>query len=288
MLPTAHQSPPTEAVPANSPFAHSSRTHFARMAVIDDAIYNGPVPADTLNGAARGLVRHTPDGAVMKPVDQLPSPYLLFSVDCDAENEAELQDYLCELWEVAAPELAPVLVNCCGFKERVSGAEDFAVYLCEHRLETTMPFNDYWTQAPPLKGLSGIVLGLLALAAGALWGTCLYFALNQLGIGPAWTAGGLLSGIGLAVSSIAVALYAAYLLIIMHGRRPFPGAPNSDLKSVLKALYVQRQLIQFAVAQQKLSAPDLHAAFGDFLSRVELNNLGRPTQKPGTISGFVP
>ena len=106
MLPTAHQSKPTEAVPANSPFAGSARTHFARMAVIDDTIYNGPVPSDTLYAAARGLVRGTPDGAVIKPVDQLTSPYLLFSVDCDAGNDGELRDYLCELWELAGPKLA--------------------------------------------------------------------------------------------------------------------------------------------------------------------------------------
>jgi hypothetical protein len=288
MLPTAHQSKPTEAVPANSPFANSSRTHFARMAVIDDAIYNGPVPSDTLYGAARDLVRSTPDGAVMKPVDKLPSPYLLFSVDCDAGNDGELQDYLGELWLTAGAELEPVLVNCCGFKEGVTGAGEFADYVCNHRLETTMPFNDYWTQAPPFQSLSGIVLLLAALAAGALWGTCLYFTLNQLGVGPDWSAGGLVSGIGLAISSVLVALFAAYLLIIIRGRRAFPQAPNSDLKSVLKALYLQRQLIQFAVAQQKPSAPDLFAAFLDFLNRVELDNLDRPTQRPGTISGMVP
>ena len=288
MLPTAHQSKPTEAVPANSPFADSPRTHFARMAVIDDAIYNGPVPADTLVGAARGLVRGTPDGAVIKPVDQLPSPYLLFNVDCDAGNDTELQDYLCELWQTIGPDLEPALVNCCGYKDRVTDAQAFADYMCDHRIETTMPFNDYWTQAPPFQSLSFIALALAALAAGALWGTCLYFALNQLGIGPEWTAGGLLAGIGWVLSSILVALYAAYLMVIVNGRRAFPAAPNSDLRSVLKALYVQRQLIAFAIAQQKPSAPDLYTAFGDFLRRVELNNLDGPTQMPGTISGIAP
>jgi len=274
-------------VPVGSLFADSARTHFARMAVIDDAIYNGPVPSDTIYKAARDLVSGTPDGAVIKPVDQLPSPYLLFSVDCDAANDGELQDYLCELWELAGPRLAPVLINCCGFKEGVTDPESFATYMCERRVETTMPFNDYWTDAPALASLSVVVLAIAALAAGALWAACLYLALDQLGITPEWTAGGLLSGIGWAVSSIGVALYAAYLLIITRGRRAFPQAPNSDLKSVLKALYVQRQLIQFAVAQQKPSAPNLFDAFRAFVNRVELNNLDRPTQKPGTISGIA-
>lgn len=288
MLPTAHQSKPTEAAPANSPFAASPRTHFTRMAVIDDAIYNGPIPSDTIYKAARDLVRGTPDGAVIKPVDQLPSPYLLFSVDCDAANEGELRQYLCDLWDVAGARLQPVLANCHGFQQQVTGAEEFADYICDRRLETTMPFNDYWTIAPPLQSLSVLTLSVAVLAAGALWGTCLYMALDQLGIGPAWTAGGLLSGIGWTVSTAVVALYAAYLLIITRGRRAFPPAPNSDLKSVLKALYLQRQLIRFAIQQQQPSAPDLHEAFRDFLARVELDNLDRPTQKPGTISEIVP
>jgi len=288
LLPTAHQSRPTEAVPANSLFADSLRTHFARMAVIDDAIYNGPVPADTIYKAARDLLSGTQDGAVIKPVDQLPSPYLLFSVDCDAASEGDLQDYLCELWELAGARLAPVLVNCCGFNERVSSPDAFATYICDHRVETTMPFNDYWTEAPPLKGLSIVTLGLGALAAGALWAACLYLALTQLGIPPAWTASGLISGTGLALSTILVALYAAYLLVMTHGRRPFPEAPNSSLKSVLKALYLQRQFIWFAVSQQKPSAPELFDAFRGFLNRNELTNLDRPSQKPGTISEVAP
>jgi hypothetical protein len=287
LLPTAQQSRPTEAGLANSPFADSSRTHFARMAVIDDTIYNGPLPADTIRAAARDLLSGTPDGARIKPVDQLPSPYLLLSVDCDAPSESELQDYLCELWEVAGARLSPVLANCCGFTQRVTGPEAFAAYICDHRIETTMPFNDYWTEAPPLKSLSIVTLGVAALAAAALWGACLWLALDQLGLPVEWSAGGLLSGIGWALSTLLVALYAAYLLILMQGRRAFPEAPNSDLKSVLKALYLQRQLIQFAIAQQRPQAPDLQDAFRAFLNRVELNNPDRPTQKPGTIAGVV-
>ena len=288
MLPTAHQSKPTEAVPANSPFAGSARTHFARMAVIDDAIYNGPVPSDTLYAAARSLVRGTPDGAVIKPVDQLSSPYLLFSVDCDAANDGELRDYLCELWELAGPKLAPVLVNCCGFRERVTGCEEFSDYMCDHLLETTMPFNDYWTQSPPFQSLSFVQLALVSLAAMLGWGAVGYLIAEQLGLmEQARPVIRFLSIIGLAISCLAAGAYAAYLQVILHGRRAFPEAPNSDLKSVLKALYVQRQLIQFAIAQQKPSAPDLSEAFRAFLNRVELTNLDRPTQKPGTISGVV-
>ena len=38
---TALQTPATEHIGLNSPFARDGRTHFARFAVIDDAAYNG-------------------------------------------------------------------------------------------------------------------------------------------------------------------------------------------------------------------------------------------------------
>src|SRR5438045_2435394 len=41
VLPTAHQSPVTEGLGCNSPFAQCTRTHFARFAVLDDVIFNG-------------------------------------------------------------------------------------------------------------------------------------------------------------------------------------------------------------------------------------------------------
>ena len=87
------------------------------MAVIDDALSNAPVPSDTLYAAARDLVRGTPDGAVIKPVDQLPSPYLLFSVDCDAANDCELEDYLCAVGGTA-PKNCGLSWWCCGFRRR--------------------------------------------------------------------------------------------------------------------------------------------------------------------------
>ncbi len=291
-LPTAHQSAPTQKAPFNSPFAESLRTHFARMAVIDDAIFNGPVPADAISKALKGAISSVPDGATMQSFDQLPCPYLFFSVDCDAKDEEELWGYLCDLWQRIGAELEPVLRNCFGFTERVTGAAGFAAYIRDHRLETTMPFNDYWTQDLPTTP-QWMVIGALiltAVIAAAGWGFGLHFILEKLGAfaGSVWSLGFALSAIALVISSLGAAAYAAYLLVIQLGRRPFPTAPNSDLKSVLKALYLQRAFIDFAIKQQKPSAPDLYLAFGQFLAQVQVKNLDAPTQSPGTIPRTAP
>jgi hypothetical protein len=63
----------------------------------------------------------------------------------------------------------------------------------------------------------------------------------------------------------------------------FPTAPDSDLKSVLKALYLQGQLIKFAIRMQGAKAADLYNGFGEFLSRTQVNNPNSPTQSPGVI-----
>src|SRR5262249_2178384 len=48
VMPTAHQSPATDHAPCNSPFARCTRTHFARLVVLDDVIFNGRMPKNTL------------------------------------------------------------------------------------------------------------------------------------------------------------------------------------------------------------------------------------------------
>ena len=68
-----------------------------------------------------------------------------------------------------------------------------------------------------------------------------------------------------------------------RGSRSFPTAPNSDLKSVLKGLYLQQQLVRFAIDQQGAAPADLHAAFAGFLDRTVPADLERPTQPAGVL-----
>src|SRR5271166_5895536 len=56
-----------------APFARSTRTHFARFAVIDDVPFNGRVGGDAIVSSLVGA-----DLLASQPVDELRSPYLLF------------------------------------------------------------------------------------------------------------------------------------------------------------------------------------------------------------------
>ena len=68
------------------------------------------------------------------------------------------------------------------------------------------------------------------------------------------------------------------------GRKPFPAAPDSDLKSVLKSLHVQQRFAIFAGKAQGLEPAALHSAFGKFLADVRPEDLESPTQAPGAVS----
>jgi hypothetical protein len=89
--------------------------------------------------------------------------------------------------------------------------------------------------------------------------------------------------IALTLSFVAAGLYAAYRLVMVRGSRPFPAAPDSDLPSVLKALYLQRALIWFATVLQGAPPDRLYQAFGAFLETVRPSDPASPTQAPGNI-----
>src|SRR5258705_9602163 len=92
-----------------SPFADDGKTHFARFAIIDDAICNGRKPTDA--------ILDQNDRLLPQPIDQLNCPYLMMVVDFDAPKgqPSELRDYLNELWDRAAAEFKPVFEHCFGF-----------------------------------------------------------------------------------------------------------------------------------------------------------------------------
>jgi hypothetical protein len=73
----------------------------------------------------------------------------------------------------------------------------------------------------------------------------------------------------------------------MHaGAAPFPTAPNSDLPSVLKALYLQRTFTAFAIDGQGDDDATLHRKFGEFLARDKPDDLTSATQPAGIIPGI--
>ena len=287
-LPTALQSAPTIATDLNSPFSRDLRTHFARFSVISDVVYNGRTPTDAILNALKGVNPILP-----QPVDRLTCPFLLFALDFDAANgtDAERDEYLKGLWPRMEAELRAVFQYCVGF-DKVTDAASFADYIAKCQIETTMSFNDYWITPPPLPTFNvkfwGSVVGLAAvvfLASLVVWLFGLFGANTAdwwvTSLLPSWTGWG---GIVL-ISFIAtgVLIWLAYRSVLSAGEKPFPKAPNSDLKSVLKAVYLQQQFTDFAIANQGRSVEDLHAAFARFLDRNKPSDLDAPTQTPGVL-----
>jgi hypothetical protein len=280
VLPTAHQSPETEKLACNSPFSRCTKTHFARIVVLDDVIFNGRTPDNALVTAIEDA-----DPTVPKPVDSLLGPYLLFTADFDAPQgiAAELRDWLRGVWTNMRLDLDPVFEHCFQYRIKVSDADSFADYIMAHQLDTTMPFNDYWMAAPPLPTLSFGLFGGAAIAAGAVTGgaSWLLFRLAHL-----TTLHGIWHGLEIVfvlLLALGAAIYAAYLLVMRTGLKPFPMAPDSDLPSILKALYVQRRLIPKVADLQGKSAQELFDAMGAFLNDVRVDDVRTPTQAPGTI-----
>lgn len=288
-LPTARQSPASEAGTLNSPFARNHRTHFARFVVLEDVVDNGRDPTDALKTA----IANTNLG-IPQPVDHLKTPYLLFVADIDAASgdESELRGYLTGLWADMEVELRAVFQHCIGF-ESVTDARGFADYIVRCQIETTMPFNDYWVGVPPLQDFNRTALlapialpGGVAVLSAAFWllgnlelhlGDAL---LSLLGADGAWP-WGWISVAATAVTGLAG--YGLYRFILQRGSQPLPTAPDSDLPSVLKALYLQQQLTRFAIDQQGTDAASLYHAFGEFLARHRPDDVEHTTQAPGVI-----
>lgn len=268
-LPTALQSKATEAIGLNSPFARNRRTHLARFVVINDVQYNGREGEDAILGAIRQTSLVTP-----QPQDRLSCPFLLFSADIDLEDgsEASLRGYLTELWSTMEEELRAVLENAYGYA-RIRDAASFCDYLLACEVETTMPFNDYWPGPPPLTNRLNEAIGLpkwLAIAAAI----AIVVSLFKGG----WPLA--LAGLG----TVAFCAWWAVQRILKVGGEPFPKAPHSDLRSVLKALYLQQQLVRFAIDAQDLDEASLQARFADFVRDHRPDDLDQPTQPPGVIA----
>jgi hypothetical protein len=254
-----------------SPFARNTLNHFVRFAVIDAIQYNGRLAGNFIVEAARNV-----DLSIPQPIDCLSRPFLLFSVEFDANQHGapEPDVYLDCLWDTMESAIRQIFDHCHGF-ERVRTAGDFVRYIKGCQLETTMPFCDYWISEPQFLKFSkaGAFIASTIAAAGA--GGLVYWLLaGDIRDWLVWTLAIVAGLLALATSLI--------WQIIRHGRRPFPTAHGSNLRNVLKALYLQRQFSEFATASQELSANELHAAFGEFLDTHQPSE-PVPTQRPAVV-----
>lgn len=270
-LPTAQQSQVTIDTGLNSPFARCRRTHFLRMVVIDQPMFNGRDPGNPLVSA---VTRRNP--LVHQTFDVLSRPWLMLAADFDlrdGEADGGLRSWAEGLWTHSEAEMRAIFDHCHGF-EGVRDAAAFAAYVVRCQVETTMSFNDYWPGRPPLVGenLKRLALVGLAVLAGVV--ALLWALLRPDAMG--WLLLFLVLGLAAGVAAIAARL-------LMLGARGFPPAPDSDLKSVLKGLHVQQRFAFFAEAVQGVDDAALHASFGQFLRDVRPGDLESPTQVPGVI-----
>ncbi|WP_424990477.1 hypothetical protein [Fluviibacterium sp. S390] len=296
LLPTALQSPATQKIGENSPFARNRMTHLCRMFVLEDAVFNGRNPVDAICESLQGKDPINP-----QRVDRLNCAYLVFCADVDAvmdegESLPEVLDtalqarardaYLRKLWTTMEPELRLIYGNCTGFDGVDSGAS-FAAYMAKCQIETTMPFNDYWISQPELSNLPTkpmlvaaaipAAITLLGLIGG-IFGMDKMFLLGWL---TGWSAWGSFFWGGLVTAAV---VYGLYRYVLANGQKPMPPAKYGDLPSVLKSLYLQQHFANFVIDQQGRDADTLHADFGDFLKQHRPGNKMAPSQAPGVIS----
>jgi hypothetical protein len=297
-LAPAHQSPPTMNGP-DSPFAHDGKTHFVRLVVIDSAIFNGRMPTNAILDQS--------DRLIAQPVDELNCPYLMVVIDIDAPtgDATEVRRYLEGLWKRSAEEIKPVFKHCFGFPKEADD-KDFAEYVMARQIDTTMPFNDYRPDDTPLKAPparvsnSGLfrVVKLAAIAIYALLFAALYFLCDRLGLIVDRTAATaadiwyyvwpvvffLEIGVLIALSGL---ILGACLFALVNARasKRFPFKPGSDLPSVLKALYLQREFGAFVIAAQnnRLTDAQLQASFAAFVTTHLPDQNRQPTQDAGRI-----
>jgi hypothetical protein len=291
LLPTGRQTAasPTDARP--SPFARNGLNHLARFVIIDGPAFNGRMPDDSLISAARGI-----NPLVPQQVDRLSTPYLLFAADIDAPGDGEtaLRAYTDALWATMKDDLGVIFGHCVGF-EGVNTAVTFHDYIRRCQVETTMPFNDYWPEklqaaggTLPIKALRAAAI--IAGGALALWIVALALNgfLTVLGADRGFAQGvAAVVAWGVIAVPVLIALallvaYGLYRLILRRGMTPFPTAPDSNLPSVLKALFVQQHFTRFAIEAQGLDDVALYARFGTFLDVVRPSKT-TPTQPPGEV-----
>jgi hypothetical protein len=256
-----------------SPFSRDSRTHFARLAIIDDPAFEGRVSGDALLDAARGI-----NPSEHQPVDHLSRSWLIFVADADAAEAGDAcRDIWARgLWEVMEPELRAIFRHCLGFR-KVETGEDFAAYLAKGQIETTMSFHDYWIDPPNLPDLTmnrikGTIIlpAIIGAVAVAWWRWPLHgwdFLLVLLGL----------------LVGLAIGIWLIIKTISSRGAKAWPAGKDADLPSVLKSLHVQREFTRFAIANQVAAPDELHAAFGRFIDEVKPADLEGPTQKAGVV-----
>lgn len=257
-----------------SPFAASTTVHFARLVVVGDTIFNGRDRSDAISVA----IGRSPNPLVPNIVDQLSCAYLLLSLDLDAPSgdRAQIASLLAEFWSQVGPQLEDVFSELRGYQPGMT-PDQVADLMLRCQIDTAMPFNDYWPSTPPLQDTSKWALAAPGIAAFVAVAAVVLLVASALAGGtPIWAV------VVALLLGVAAGAYAVYRTILRRALAPLPSAPTGDLRSVLKALYLQHHFVDFALDAQGMSAADLHREFGAFLG-THAPSSPQPTQDPGVI-----
>jgi hypothetical protein len=297
LLPTGPQTAVSPPGAMTSPFARNRLNHLARFAIIESPNFNGRLSGNSLISMLTGV-----NPLKAQPVDELSTPYLLFAADVDApggDGPAALAAYACALWETMQPDLVQIFSHCVGFSG-VDSAEAFLAYLQRCQVETTLPFNDYWAdgmetgdaQLPlgPLKATGVLAVGAAALWLLAILANGLFTAFGAHGRLAHWTA--LAAGWGVIVvpvlvGAVLLAVWALYRWVMARGAQPFPAAPDADLASILKGLFLQQAFTRLAIEVQGLDDAALHARLDAFFETVQPDQPA-PALDPGECQATIP
>lgn len=258
-----------------APFSLDQHTHFCRMVVIDDLAFVGRQHEDAILTAIR---KRNP--VLPGPVDHLPNDFLALIIDFDAADGSDnsLRIYLQRLWGKIPRVLTAIFQHCEGFNQSAPG-ESFIRQVINGKIETTMSFNDYywpgevgfWKGSPSLPNKLPKVF-VPPLTSGAIG----IIIILWLGLG---------KGLNILLILIVIVVAIVWLVkrLIRVGMEPFPTAPRTDLPSILKALYLQRQFIGFMIDNQRSTPQQLQANFTTFLQQHKPQVVEAPSQLPGRI-----
>ena len=259
----------------NAPFSRDLSTHFSRFAIVDDVAYVGKQNKDAILATIQGI-----NPVIPETIDQLPFSYLAWIAEFDADDgsESSLKKYLYGLWDVMEFELIAIFRHCQNFNAD-NPKESFINIVISSRLETTMSFNDYywsgepglWKGSPSLPNKLPRVISLPLISAGII------FIVSLVNGVSGWSASFLLFLL------LIIAIFWIYRRILHAGAKPFQAAPRTDLSSILKSLYLQRQFIRFMIKNQAASPKALRSAFAEFIALHNPGDVAFPTQSPGGI-----
>lgn len=278
------------------PFSMNHRTHFARMVVVEDVAYNGLQHGDTLLGLSRILLSTLLPPINQESPDHLPIAYLLIAIDFDSSDgfRSSVEAYFNELWLHMEQEWTLILRHCREFESNQYWArESFVRLLMRYEIESTFGFTNYnwmarnarrWRhdrcdrlslrsrdQSLDQQGL--LVLGILSPLFACVIPVMIGISIALLAFrSPAFLVLGLLI----------VPSMLCWHLFLRSANRPWPREPKTDLKSILKSLYLQHKFLDFLLnLQSPQNNASLRRQFRSFLAEINHHDTEFPSFMPG-------